>query len=97
MRRRHKRIYNKENMFKNFKREHKANDLVCFNCGQKGHKSSNCFKSKVKQEIQALLVSESEDIKERLGEILKHIQSDDDSEDNTEINCYENNECSCYE
>uniref|UniRef100_C6JST8 CCHC-type domain-containing protein n=1 Tax=Sorghum bicolor TaxID=4558 RepID=C6JST8_SORBI len=97
MRRRHKKKYDTGNVFKNFKKDHKANDLVCFNCGQKGHKSSNCFKSKVKQEIQALLESDSEDIKGRLGEILNHIQSDDSSEDNTEINCCENKECSCYE
>jgi hypothetical protein len=59
----------------------------------------NCFKSKIKQEIQALLKSEFEDIKERLGQILNHIQSDagSENEDNTEVNCCENKECSCYE
>ena len=54
---------------------------------------------KVKQEIQALLESDSEDVKERLGQLLNHIHSDSslDDENNSEINCCENVECSCYE
>jgi hypothetical protein len=65
-RRKPKRIYNKENISTYLKREPKQNDLVCFKCGQKGQRAPNCFKSKIKQEIQALLESESKDIKERL-------------------------------
>jgi hypothetical protein len=59
-RRRHDSAYNKESAFK---RETKPNDLLYFKCGQKGHKASNCFKSKVKQKIQALLESDSEGIR----------------------------------
>ena len=83
--------YNKESASKLFKRETKPNDLVCFKCGQKGHKASTCFKTKVKQEIQALLESDSESIKEKLGEILNNIHSDIGS-DNKELNYCENSE-----
>ena len=50
----------------------------------------------MKQEIQALLESDSESIKEKLGEILNNIHSDTGS-NNEELNCCENSECSCYE
>ena len=45
----------------------------------------------MKQEIQAFLESDSESIKEKLGEILNNIHSDTGS-DNEELNCCENSE-----
>jgi len=45
----------------------------------------------VKQEIQALLQLDSENIKEKLGQILNHIHSDTGF-DNEELNCCENSE-----
>ena len=92
-------ISNKGSNSKSVKGKGKPNDFVCFKCGSKGHKANQCFKMKVKQEIQALLETDSEDVKEKLEQLLNHIHSDSSSDDenNSEINCCKNDECSCYE
>uniref|UniRef100_I1Q393 CCHC-type domain-containing protein n=1 Tax=Oryza glaberrima TaxID=4538 RepID=I1Q393_ORYGL len=90
-----KRIYNKNIRTQ----DTESKETICYKCGLKGHIANRCFKSKVKKEIQALLDSESEDVKEKLEAILNNIDNDSssDEEKNAEINCCQDSGCSCYE
>ncbi|BAH94377.1 Os08g0506200 [Oryza sativa Japonica Group] len=90
-----KRIYNKNIRTQ----DTESKETICYKCGLKGHIANRCFKSKVKKEIQALLDSESEDVKEKLEAILNNIDNDSssDEEKNAEINCCQDSGCSCCE